>query len=211
MKSISEKKFRFARILVLMDIALGKKEHVWLGNVKQPIVYHEWPDTCMECYAINQHTKNCSKRIPKIQPATSHHTPQDKADKSKTPAPIDTNPDSLQKVISINANGQKEINWTVIPQKNQKAQQNEPKQRVYLEISEKEVNEEKGNRFLALCQEKSASNMGKEKPTTSYTITLNNDQNPHQKIFETTLSENELLQLVNINQSKIKNLLSPPL
>ena len=210
MKSISEKKLRFARLLVLMDTSLGKKEYVWLGKVKQPIVFHEWPVTCGECAAINRHTKNCSKIVSRNQPIINHPPTQEKAGKSKPTKPTDTNPDNLQKIISINPNGQKETNWTIIPQKKQKAHLQKPTQKTHLLLSEKEGKVERGNRFLALCQNESTNSMGKGKPATSYTITLNNEQNPHQKIFETTLSENELLQLVNINQSKIKNILTLP-
>lgn len=52
---------RFGKLQVLVDISSQQKEHIWLGNVKQKIIYADWPLRCEGCNSLGHLESQCRK------------------------------------------------------------------------------------------------------------------------------------------------------
>ncbi|XP_056697504.1 uncharacterized protein [Spinacia oleracea] len=62
-RAIEQNRVRFARIQVLLDLALQRKEAVWLGAFKQMIIYDETPFFCALCQSIDHGVGRCPLEI----------------------------------------------------------------------------------------------------------------------------------------------------
>ena len=138
MNAIKENKMRFARILVMMDVSLPKKEAIWLGNFKQTLIFREWPEFCRECSMIDRHNLHCSLRIK--PPVVVH------AEKYQNNPPEKVNP-STQNSLSLTQHEEKA--WSVVQQRAQRILPSlKPKKKIWKPI--KRSQEAVSNSFFAL-------------------------------------------------------------